>query len=381
MARIADIEAIPLTFALGEARAFGNARGRFDRRGSILLKVTSDDGTIGWGEAWGAAPAATLGYFETIKPLYIGRDVFDRNGAWHEILRKMYSVRIQNQLTAVVSGINIALYDLVGKLLGQPVYKLLGAEPATQVPCYASGGYYCNDPNNQLDHQLSRDVEEGFSSYKIKIGEDLDDDVTRVKLAREIIGPDALLMVDANGAYNAETAYLAMRRIQEYGIHWMEEPVMSDDFAGLERLGQRRTIPIATGESHMTSHEFKRLLDTGAVDVLMPDLTLCGGLDEGQGATLLARLYGIRLSPHVWGTAVGLAAAVHYVAAVPRDPFALQSPFPTLIEYDRSPNPMRDDLLADPIALNGGMLTVPQGPGLGIEIDENVLRAHRVAQR
>ncbi len=376
MPTIAEINLIPVVFEVGAARAFGNARGRFDRRGSVIVKVVADDGTVGWGEAWGAAPAATLGYFETVKPFFLGRDVFDRNGGWHKVLQAMYSVRIQNQLTAVVSGINIALYDLVGKLLGQPVYKLLGAAPCEGVPSYASGGYFCNDPKNQLEHQLARDVAGGYGAYKIKIGEGLADDEARVRLAREAIGPDALLMVDANGAYNAETAYLSMRKIEPYDIHWMEEPVMSDDFAGLETLGRRRIVPIATGESHMTCHEFKRLLDTGAVDVLMPDLTLCGGLDEGQGATLLTRLYGTRISPHVWGTAIGLAAGIHYVAAVPKDPFSLQSPFPSLVEYDTSENPLRDELLTLPIHPTNGILPVPQGPGLGIEVNEGILRAH-----
>lgn len=376
MPSIKDITAFPVTFVVGPDRAFGNARGRFDRRGSILIKVLADDGAVGWGEAWGAAPRATLGYLETIKPHCMGRDIFDRNGAWHALLRNMYSMRVQNQLTAVVSGINIALHDIAGKVLGQPLYKLLGSGQRQTVPCYASGGYFCNDPKNQLERQLGRDIDQGFLAYKIKIGEGIDDDVVRVKLARETIGPDALLMVDVNGAYNAETAYRSMRRIEAFDIHWMEEPVMSEDFAGLERLGHRRTIPIATGESHMTCHEFKRLLDTGAVDILMPDLTLCGGIDEGVGATFLARLHGIRLSPHVWGTAVGLAAAIHYVAALPDDPFSLQSPFPSLVEYDSSENPLRDQLLMEPLMPTFGHLPVPQRPGLGIEIDESALRAY-----
>ena len=244
-------------------------------------------------------------------------------------------------------------------------------------------GYVTEGARTLLDHAfgpLGRDVDAGFSAYKIKIGENLADDVARVRLARDIIGPDALLMVDVNGAYNAETAYASMRRIEDHDIHWIEEPVASDDFEGLKRLGERRTISIATGESHMTCIEFKRLFDTGAVDVLMPDLTLCGGIDEGQGAVLLTRLYGARLSPHVWGTGIGLAAAVHYTAALPRDPFAMQPPFPSLVEYDRSPSPMRDDLLREPILpAAGGILPVPQGPGLGIEVDEAVLAAHTVA--
>lgn len=379
MPRIAEINAYPLTVAVGDARAFGNARGRFKQRGSIVIEVVSDDGTRGWGETWGAAPAATLGYFETIKPLFIGRDIFDRNGAWHTILAKMYSVRVQNQLSAIVSGINIALYDLAGKTLGVPVHQLLGGGAPEAVGSYASGGYFTADPDNQIGDQIRRVAGKGFTAYKIKIGEGLADDVARCRQTREIIGPDALLMVDVNGAYNAETAYASMRRIEEFDIHWMEEPVMSEDFAGLARLGQRKTIAIATGESHMTCHEFKRLLDTGAVDVLMPDLTLCGGLDEGQGATLLARLEGVRVSPHVWGTGIGLAAAVHYVAAIPRDPFALQSPYPSLVEYDVSENPLRDDLMQDPILPVGGMLPVPQAPGLGIEVNEAVLAQYAAA--
>ncbi|HMB47719.1 MAG TPA: mandelate racemase/muconate lactonizing enzyme family protein, partial [Afifellaceae bacterium] len=289
---IKQIQAIMLGASVGEARAFGNARGRYASRGSVVIKVTSDDGQTGWGEAWGAAPLATMGYFETVKPFFIGRDIFDRNAGWHAVLKNMYSVRVQNQLTAVVSAINIALYDLAGKSLGVPVYNLLGGAASDSVPCYASGGYFCNDPANQLEHQLTRVAGKGYSAHKIKIGEGLADDVARVILAREIIGPDALLMVDVNGAYNAETAYECMTRIEPYDIHWIEEPVASEDFEGLERLGRRRLMPIASGESHMTAHEFKRLFDTGAVDVLMPDLTLCGGLDEGQTAVQLARLYG-----------------------------------------------------------------------------------------
>lgn len=369
MPKIKEIEAIRLEVPVGEAKAFGHARGRFTSRGSILIKITADNGIVGWGEAWGAAPLATLGYFETLAPLYRGRDIFDRNGAWHDLLRRAYSLRVQNQLTAIASGINIALYDLAGKHLGVPVHNLLGAAGKAEVPCYASGGYFCNDPENQLEHQLRRVADRGFGAFKIKIGSSPAEDAGRCRLAREIIGAEPLLLVDVNGAYHAEAAWLSMRRIEAFDIHWMEEPVMSEDFEGLTRLGARRLIPIATGESHMTAHEFKRLLDTGAVDVLMPDLNLCGGFDEGQHAVQLARLYGVRLSPHVWGTGIGLAAAVHYVAAIPSDPHGLQSPFPSLVEYDVSENPLRDGILVEPIRPQRGMLPVPRGPGLGIEID------------
>jgi len=161
MPRIADIKATVLEVVVGQDRAFGNARSRFDRRASVLIEVIADDGTTGWGEAWGAAPKATLGYLEAVKPKFIGKDVFDRNTGWHELTRGGYALRVQNLLTGAISGINIALYDLAGKLLGVPVYKLLGGGECDTVPCYASGGYFCNDPNNQLEHQLASVVGKG----------------------------------------------------------------------------------------------------------------------------------------------------------------------------------------------------------------------------
>jgi D-galactarolactone cycloisomerase len=373
MPKVTEINAFPLAVELGEARAFGHARGRFESRGSVLIEVVADDGAIGHGEAWGAAPKATLGYLDTVRPFYLGRDIFDRTSAWSAVLNKMYSLRLQNQLTALASGINMALYDLAGKHLGVPVWKLLGGAPRESIPVYASGGYFCNDPGNQLEHQLARVVDRGYDAYKIKIGQSPRDDVARVRLAREMIGADALLMVDVNGAYNAESALQSIRAIEPYDIHWIEEPVPPEDYGGLSRLARQTSIAIATGEAHMTVHEFRRLLETGGVDILMPDLTLCGGFDEGVAAIHLARAYGVRISPHVWGTAVGLAAAAHYAAAIPAEPFALQSPWPALIEYDYSENPFRDDLLRDPLVPKGGVLQVPQGPGLGIEIDPAAL--------
>lgn len=371
--RITAIRAWPLAVEMGEAGAFGHARGLFTTRGSILIEVESDAGISGFGEAWGAAPAATLGYLRTLEPFYVGRDIVDREGGWHAVLARMYSLRLQNQLTAVASGIDIALWDLAGQWLDLPVHRLLGGPSRESVPCYASGGYFTGDPANGLERQLAGVAGAGYPAYKIKIGRGPKDDAARAALAREAIGPDALLMVDVNGAYDAGTAWESMRRLEGLDVHWMEEPVPSDDVDGLARLGRRRLIPIATGESHMTAHEFKRLLDTGAVDVLMPDLTLCGGLGEGRTAVQLARLYGVRLSPHVWGTGIGLAAAVHYVAAMPADPHSLSSPYPTLVEYDYSESPLRDDLLEAPIRPERGLLPVPQGPGLGVTVDRAAL--------
>lgn len=379
MHRIVDITVTPLVYDMPAARAYGNARGLTSRRAAFLVQVVTDDGVVGIGETFGLAPAATLGYLETIKPFYIGQDLFSHPFIWNRIVGAIYHLRVQNQMTALAGGINIAIFDAMGKLLGLPVHKLLGGAETDRVPVYASGGYISDDPQGQLEHQLEAAVAHPHNAYKIKIGTGPEADARRCRLARDIIGDGPLLMVDVNGNYTADTAAESMARIADSGIHWYEEPLPPEDFAGLERLARMRrhggdTMRIATGEAHFTAFEYRRLLETGAVDVLMPDLNLCGGFTEGKNAALLATLYGARISPHVWGSGIGLAAAVQFVASLPPTPHTRHVPFPAMVEYDVGENPLRDRVLAEPLILTDGMLPVPQGPGLGIPLDADAVR-------
>jgi D-galactarolactone cycloisomerase len=381
MHRIVDITVTPLVYDMPAARAYGNARGLTSRRAAFLVQVVTDDGVVGIGETFGLAPAATLGYLETIKPFYIGQDLFSHPFIWNRIVGAIYHLRVQNQMTALAGGINIAIYDAMGKLLGLPVHKLLGGAERDRVPVYASGGYISENPKGQLEHQLEAAVRHPHAAYKIKIGTGPQADAARCRLARDIIGEGPLLMVDVNGNYTADTAAESMARITDSGIHWYEEPLPPEDFAGLARLATMRrhggdTMRIATGEAHFTAHEYKRLLDTGAVDVLMPDLNLCGGFTEGKNAALLTTLYGARISPHVWGSGIGLAAAVHFVASLPPTPHTRHVPFPAMVEYDVGENALRDGVLAEPLTLVDGTLPVPQGPGLGITLDPDAVRRY-----
>ena len=376
MARIRDIRLIPLAWRMPEVRAYGMARALTAERGTTLVEVETEDGGVGIGEAWGPAKA-TAGYLELIKAAYIGRELYDRELIWSDIICRRYHLGLQNQLTACASGINIAIYDALGKTLGLPVCKLLGGHGRDRLPVYASDGYLTGDPANQLQRQLERIEGKGFPGAKIKIGLNPKSDEERVRLARRILGDDLLLLVDVNGNYTVDLALESMRKVAPYDVHLYEEPLPPQDFRGYEILSGRAPIPVATGEALYTVWDFARLIEARAVHVVQPDLTLCGGLDQAKAVALLCQLHNLRFSPHVWGSAVGLAAAVHFVAALPAYPHTDNLPAPRLIEYDVGENPLRDELLTRPLRPVNGRLAVPEAPGLGIELDPDAIKRYR----
>jgi len=377
MSTIKDIRAIVLEHVLGADKAYGMARGMTPVRNATLIEVETDDGVIGIGEAWGPGGMVRAS-LDVVKPYFLGRDLYDREQIPPYIYAQRYHLGIQNTVTSCLSGINIAIYDAMGKLLGLPVYKLLGGLNEDRIPAYASDGYFSADPTMQLKDQMLGFRDDGFPGVKIKIGRGPADDVERVRLARDVLGPDILLLVDANGNYTVDLALESMRRIAEYDIHFYEEPLAPTDVDGYAALRKRAPMTIATGEALYTAHDFKRLIDCGGADKLQPDLTLCGGFDAGRQIATLVQFAHLRLSPHVWGGAVGLAAALHFIAAQPPWPHTDNVPFPCLLEYDRGPNALRDDLLTEPIPCIDGHLTVPEGPGLGIELNPDIVERYSV---
>ena len=375
MPTIKDIRVTPLSYEVGAAKAYGSSRGKTPRRVCGLVELETSDGVIGIGEAWGPGQIARA-YLDVIRGYYIGCDVLDHELVWPEIQARHYHMGIQNSLVACVSGIDIAAKDAVGKILGLPVCRLIGGRARDHVPVYASGGYITDDPTNQLDRQLERVADQGFSAYKIKIGMSVASDRERCELARRIIGPDAKLMVDINGNYSADLVLASMRAVEPFGIAFVEEPLPPQDFDGYEYLQGRITVPVAVGEAHYTMHDFDRLARPRRCDVLQPDLTLCGGLAQGRAIATLTQLHNLRLSPHVWGGVIGLAAAVHYMAALPATPHSDYDPAPWLLEYDVGDNGLRD-LLTEPLVPRQGAIAVPTGPGLGITIDPAALKRLR----
>ena len=377
MARIRDIRLIPLAYHMPQIKAYGMARRLVSSRGTTLVEVETEDGVVGIGEAWGPVKAAA-GYLEVIRDQFIGFELYDQAHVWSRITSGMYHLGLQNQMTALASGINIAIYDAIGKINGLPVCKLLGGKGRDHIPVYASGGYLTHDPENQLPAQLERVADKDFPGAKFKIGMNPKSDEERVKLARDLLGDDCLLLVDVNGNYTVDLTLESMRRTAPYGIHYYEEPLPPADVEGYKVLAQRAPLPVAAGEALYTIFDFDRLISARAVAVVQPDLTLCGGLDEARAIAVLCRLHNVGLSPHVWGGPVGLAAALHFMAALPDYPHTDHVPYPRMVEYDVGENPLRDHLLAHPLRPVGGQMAVPDGPGLGIELDPDAIKRYRI---
>jgi D-galactarolactone cycloisomerase len=296
------------------------------------------------------------------------------------VFAKHYHFGTQNMLVALFSGIDIAAHDAMGKLLKVPVCDLIGGRQRDHVPVYASGGYFTRDADQQgaLARQLEAHAGKGYPAFKIKIGRSPAEDEARVRLARRIVGEQAILTVDSNGNYTVDLVLESMRRIQSYGIGWYEEPLAPQDWKGYAELRGRAPMPVATGEALYEAFDLRRLIDGRMADVVQPDLALCGGLSVARFVGELCAAEHLRLSPHVWGTAVGLAAAVHWVAALPDYPHNENVPFPTLVEYDIGENKLRDGLFTSPLAAVDGVIAVPTGPGLGVELDPAVVDRYTV---
>ena len=369
-ARIARIRLHPLLYRMPDSHAYGMARGLTAARGATLVEIETNTGVTGWGEAWGPPdfPAAYLGMVEA---RWLGARLTDHAALFHTLIAQNYHFGVQNGLMALLSGLDIAIHDALGKELGLPVHALIGGRAREEVLCYASGGYFTADPARALETQLGRFV--GFPACKIKIGRGATDDAARVRLVRDAHGPAMRIFVDANGNYTLDQVLASMRALEPLDVGWFEEPLAPAEEEGYRLLHARATIPVATGEALYTAFAFDRLLAPRAMDVAQPDLALVGGLSQGRLISQLCTLRHARLSPHVWGSGLGLAAAVHLVAAHPAYPATTNEADPPWVEYDVADNPLRNEILLAPLCPVQGRIPVPDAPGLGVEPDRAAL--------
>ena len=361
---------------------FFYSQGYYSARGAVLLEVVSDDGLSGWGDCAGD-PALLPAYVAAhVAPRLAGKDPRDWQRLWHA-LGGLGVLEGANAPAAVhygaLSGVQVALLDLAGKAAGLPVYRLLGGAFRDRIKVYATGLYRL-ERWQTLESWREGLVEEalgyraeGFSLCKVKIGFRPEEDVRLVHAVREAVGDEMGVSVDANCAWDAATAIWAGRQMESARIAWYEEPLPSGDLAGYREVRQAVAIPVSGGESLAGPSAFREMIQSRAVDIVQPDVAICGGISTMQRVQALADANSVRLLPHCWGSALSFAASLHYLATVPDGPPSV-TPTEPLLEYDRSENPLRDELLLDNLRQEGGYLPVPQGPGLGVTVDPEQLR-------
>ncbi|MGY0574844.1 mandelate racemase/muconate lactonizing enzyme family protein [Bradyrhizobium sp. RDM12] len=374
---ISDIEFIAVQVQLPAGKAYGMSKSLATARATTLVRLRLEDGTEGIGECWGI-PQVNLAMLPLLKGYLVGTHVLDVEAGFALMQARHYHFGVQGPLTWCISGVDMAAKDAAGKKLGQPVHRLIGGKHSARVPIYASGGYLTENSARDFEPQIEAMAKAGHRSIKIKIGVSPANDEERVARARQILGEKVEILVDINSNYTLDLARESITRIAPYKIGWVEEPLAPQDFAGYELLQRWSPVPLATGEALYTSFDFKRLIDQRAVDVVQPDLSLCGGFWQGKQVAQLAMMEHLRVSPHVWGTGVGLAAAVHFVASLPVYPHSNNIPRPTLLEYDVGTNPLRDSVLKNPPTPEDGAIAVPDAPGLGIDVDWDAVERHAV---
>ncbi len=361
---------------------FTSARGwLYITRASCIVEISTDEGITGWGECYGPA-AVNKTIIETqYRQRVIGRDPFDVEVVWEDLYNRIKDYGLTGMTIAALSGIDIALWDIIGRAVNKPMHKLIGGAHRTEVTAYATGLYFID-----MDHLVEEAVEEareyveqGFQAIKMKIG--LGDpklDLRRVAEVREAIGPDVKLAVDANHCFTVPQAIRLGRAMEPLDILWFEEPISPEDHDGYVEVTRALDMAVAGGENDFTRWGFRDVIARKAMDIVQPDVCAAGGISECRKIAALASAHGVECVPHAWGSAIGLAATVQFLAALPDTPPAFR-PTPPMLEFEQTPNPLRDHLAREPIQQVRGIVRVPDGPGLGIEVDRDVLQRYKVA--
>ena len=342
----------------------------------LIVKVHTDAGIVGLGEGHGGPPlaAATLIQSE-LRGLLIGEDPLRPEYLWQRLFAITHTRRSawevwginREPLEVAMAALDIALWDIVGKQAGLPLYRLLGGY-TNQVPAYVTGGYYQQGKGiSDLIAECQGYVEAGFTAVKIKVGgTSLKEDVERVKALRQALGDDIDIMLDANRAWDVKTAIEAARRFEAYHPRWLEEPLhWYDDMRAMTTLKHNTHLPLASGESARTRFEARELIEQRAIDIMQFDGTKNGGITEWRKIAGMCSMYHVDVAPHHDPQIHG-----HLVAAVPNG-----------LTVESFHNPARDplwpDLYSESACLEGGMLSLSERPGLGISFNEDFVRRYR----
>ena len=362
-------------------RPFAFSQTWVHKRVGLVVEIETDSGLTGWGDGYGPPLPIAAMIEHAYAPRLIGQDPLRGEALWQDLYNAFKDHGQRGVPIQALSALDIALWDLRGKALGQPVHVLMGGPIRSEVRAYATGLYRRSDDPAQ-DHALLKEeaegyVEAGFSAMKTKLGFGFKDDIALVEMLRQTIGPDVELFVDANHGCDLVQAKRLARAMEPLDIGWFEEPVAPEDIEGYRELRASTSIPIAGGECAFTRHDFNRILNARAMDIIQPDTCSCGGLTEAKRISDLAWVHGMRHNPHVWGTGIGLAAAMQLLAVLPTTTPAFGQHEP-LLEYDSTPHPFRQGLLVDPVKVDKGIAYVPTGPGLGIEVRRDVLDKWRI---
>ncbi len=373
--KIADVRAYATSFPLPRDGGVTLGIGRAVKRDAVVVKVTTDDGLIGYGEAHhGRAPGAVAHFVNTtLRQLVLGLDAADVTGVWARVYRMQLGSHGMGAGASIgLSGIDMALWDLRGKATGWPLYRLLGGA-ARPIPAYAGGvslGY--QEPAKLVDEARAL-VAAGYKAVKLRIGDTVERDLERIAAVRKAFGEGLVILADANTGYTVADARRAMPGLDAHGVGWLEEPFPAHDHRSYALAATFGRVPLAAGENHYTRFEFTRVIEDRVITILQPDLAKTGGVTEALRIAALASAWKLSINPHTSMTGLSMAASIHFLAAIENAGY---------FEADASRNNLfRDTLTSTPYALDrDGCVRPLETPGIGVEVDEDFLAKHPVIE-
>jgi L-alanine-DL-glutamate epimerase-like enolase superfamily enzyme len=369
--RIASIEAFPTSFPVPEGAGVSLGVGRAVKRDAVVVKVTTESGIVGWGESHhGRAHTAVAALLQTtLRRLVVGMEATDTVGVWNRIYRgQLASHGMGAGCALAMSGLDMALWDIRGKAVGLPLYRLLGGA-SRAVPAYAGGVALGYQPPAELVEEARPHIEAGYRAVKLRIGDTVGNDITRMEAVRHAFGEGIDILADANTAYSLADVRRVMPAMDALSMGWLEEPFPPHDHRAYREARSYGRTPLAVGENHFTRFEFAPLLADDSIGIWQPDLSKCGGLTEALRIAAIASAHKISVHPHSSMTGLNQAATIHFLCAIDNAGY---------FEADVSRgNLFRDALVSEPWRIGAdGSVRPNEAPGIGVELDEDWLRAH-----
>ncbi|MFI3207195.1 MAG: mandelate racemase/muconate lactonizing enzyme family protein [Clostridia bacterium] len=359
------------------------SQGWVHQRSSVIVEVIGEDGTSGFGECLchgQQSPYLAAAFLEhCYKEEVIGKESLDVEVIWEHLYNKARPFGQQGIALNAQSGLDVAIWDLNGKQLGQPVSRLLGGRFREKLTAYATGFYRKPDgvyPEDAVKEALALKAK-GFKGMKLKVGFTPEKDIEYIKAVRKAIGYDIMLMADFNACYSLADARKIILELEPEKIYFWEEPLSPEDMDGYKVLRNMTSSYMAAGEEIFGKISISKWLENGALDIYQPDVSSAGGFTECKKMAAIAQAHNTAIMPHAWGSGIGLVAALHFIASLPPTPFSA-TPSEPFLEFDQSSHPFRADLINDGIKFEDGCIYVPTKPGLGIEINRDILEKYRV---
>lgn len=369
-----------ISYVLNEdlEKEFFFSQWEYSNRKICILKIICDNGIVGWGEAYGPATVVkeSVNY---IKQNIIGMNPLDSDIIWSTLFRRVHDYGRSGVFVSAISAIDIALWDIKGKYHKLPVSTLLGGSYREKIRPYATGLYFSDSETltDDLCNEAMEYVNEGFKSIKMKVGLNIKSDVNNVKAVRNTIGPDIELMIDSNHAYSYDEALKLSKKLEDQDIKWFEEPLSPEFYDQYSDFKSKSLIPVAAGECEYLRYGFQKLLDKNCIDFLQMDICSCGGLTEAKRISALSSAKGVKVIPHTWGSGIAFYTAINFISNLEPIPGRLYNE-DAYIEYDRTENKIRENIIKNNITMKDGYISVNHKPGLGIDVDETYLNEIKI---